>query len=222
VAQNPQASAKSVQPGERNGYIVWGLATVFAVVPEIFAAASKQSPWPTISSTIGHLEYSASWVALIVVAVIVFVGYNLLTQMSRTAPLKARGTYGRRLGKLPLLKAQSKKDLPQLAVVVSPLLVLVGGLLTAKAAPDDKFVMGYVVSSLAATCFVLLPSAVAYVAKRDTPFAPFFTTVRYLERRASWTGIVVAIGLVILLIHLALFPWPGVFHQLQSPTPSSP
>jgi len=34
--------------------------------------------------------------------------------------------------------------------------------------------------------------------------------------------VLIVIGLVILLIHLALYPWPDIFDKLNPPPPSAP
>ncbi len=52
-----------MQPGEGWGYGVWGTGTIVVVIPEIYAAADGRSPWPTISATVGRLEYNSDWVA---------------------------------------------------------------------------------------------------------------------------------------------------------------
>src|SRR5207244_3131127 len=64
---------------EKQGYLVWGPTAALIATIELlgaFSSSLKNSiPWPTISSTVGHLETRWSWVAVIVVAsiaVIVF------------------------------------------------------------------------------------------------------------------------------------------------------
>jgi hypothetical protein len=52
------------------------------------------------------------------------------------------------------------------------------------------------------------------------PFPSLITTLRDLERRVPLVALVVLAGLVILLIHLALYPWPDVSHH--NPVPGSP
>jgi hypothetical protein len=54
------------------------MALVIAI-PEITAAVDHEVPWPTISGMTGHLEYRWSWVALIVVALIVFGAFHTVT-----------------------------------------------------------------------------------------------------------------------------------------------
>ena len=45
-------------------------------IPEAWSAlGGGGAPWPTISGTIGEIEYRHPWAALVVVGVIVFVAY---------------------------------------------------------------------------------------------------------------------------------------------------
>ena len=98
---------------------------------------------------------------------------------------------------------------------------VVGGCLVAAAATDDKWVLAYVIYGLIGVCFLVVPSLLAYSKRtRNPPFASLFATVLDLQGRLHFVTLVLLAGLIVLLIHLALYPWPDVFrHQ---PTPSSP
>ena len=64
---------------EAFGYLVWLTAGVVIAVPEAWSALGDgDAPWPTISGTIGEIEYRHPWAALVVVGVIVFVAYYAL------------------------------------------------------------------------------------------------------------------------------------------------
>ena len=69
--------------------------------------------------------------------------------------------------------------------------------------------VGYVLYSLIAIVWVVVPNVAAYRFKRDVPFTTLFFTVRCLSRRLQFVAAVIAALLVILLIHLALYPWPS-------------
>src|SRR5579864_2847065 len=50
------------------GYAVWGAMGVVIAVPELWAAVGGKSvEWPTISGTVGYLEYWHSWAAVMAV-----------------------------------------------------------------------------------------------------------------------------------------------------------
>ena len=52
------------------GYIVWGAMGAVVALPELWAAvASKDVPFPTISGTIGYIEYWHPEFALLVIGV---------------------------------------------------------------------------------------------------------------------------------------------------------
>ena len=74
---------------------------------------------------------------------------------------------------------------------------------------DNRFMVGYVLYSLIAIVWVVVPNVAAYRFKRDVPFTTLFFTVRCLSRRLQFVAAVIAALLVILLIHLALYPWPS-------------
>jgi len=66
-------------PGERAGYLVWVTMGIVIGVPEIWAAISGDGfYWPTISTTVGHLQDRWPVLTLIPVALIVGYGYSAL------------------------------------------------------------------------------------------------------------------------------------------------
>ena len=81
---------------EKLGYIVWGPIGLAIGVTEILAALSKTLknwiPWPTISSTLGHLESRHHWVSVVVVATIASVAFHALAypKQERTAGGRAK------------------------------------------------------------------------------------------------------------------------------------
>ena len=63
--------------------------------------------------------------------------------------------------------------------------------------------------SLIAVFWVVVPNLLSYWFKKDVPFTTLFFTVRCLGRRLQLVAALVAALLVILLLHLALYPWPS-------------
>jgi amino acid transporter len=209
---------------EAYGYVVWGIATAVVLIPEITAASYNHSPWPTISATVGHLEYLQSWVALIVVALIVAVAFSLLRypQSARPAGQATKEPLRRRtsLGRLTR-HSDDHAEVSRWMLVMAAAIVVSGSLLTSGLHPSDRFVLAYVLYGLIAVFFILIPSVLAFSFARDVPFPTLFRTIANLERRRHVPAVIITVGLVVLLIHLALYPWPSVFHQLQQPTPTS-
>jgi hypothetical protein len=74
---------------------------------------------------------------------------------------------------------------------------------------DDRFVTGYIGYSIIAVFWVILPSALAYWFKRDIEFTTLTYTVGMLGRRLPIVAAFTAALLVVLLLHLALYPWPS-------------
>src|SRR4051812_17834035 len=64
---------------ERTGYLVWFTMGIVIGVPEIWAAISGDDfYWPTISTTVGHLQGRWPVLTLIPVALIAGYGYSAL------------------------------------------------------------------------------------------------------------------------------------------------
>jgi hypothetical protein len=216
------------------GYAVWGIGTLVVLIPEITAAAYQRVPWPTISATVGHLEYRWSWVALLVVAVVVSVTYQAVRYpVSSTGPLRELAN-DRRVGRssggrLTVFTSQTPEEefgeqveISTAWLVFAALVVAGGSTLTVIVSPGNKFILAYVLYGLIGLFFVILPSVLAFPFRRGVAFPSFFRTLYYLEQRLHFVAVLVAIGLAILLIHLALYPWPSIFHQLQRPVPNLP
>ncbi len=68
----------NVSRAEGWGYVVWSAMGLVVAIPEVWAAVSGSDfIWPTISTTVGHLEDRWPVVALIPVAMIVMSGFSL-------------------------------------------------------------------------------------------------------------------------------------------------
>ena len=74
-----EARFADVSPSEATGYAVWTAMGIVVGVPEIWAAVEGTGfYWPTISTTIGHLQERWPVVALLPVAAIVMGAYSVL------------------------------------------------------------------------------------------------------------------------------------------------
>lgn len=209
----------------RRGYGVWLAVGAVIAVPEIWAAAAKP-PWPTISGTVGHLETRWNIVAVIVVAVIVVIAMHAVRipfdegRADAQVRLADGRTLGRTKGGRVTPYPEREDELPPLAYLLAALACVSGGGLVAAALSDDRWILGYVIYGLIAVCCVIVPSALAFAPAPNAPFAGVFATLADLQRRLHLVAVVLLAGLVVLLIHLAFYPWPDVFHH--HPVPSSP
>jgi hypothetical protein len=208
---------------EATGYAVWAAMGVAIGIPEVWAAAAGSDFfWPTISTTVGHLQDRWPVLTLIPVTLIVMGAYSVYrlgaAQLTVQADLRtiARTPQGRLTKRdVPLdevaagfptvLAGRQWNVLPYflvatVAVVATALIASVS---------DNRFLVGYVLYSLIAFVWVIVPNVAAYWFKRDVPFTTLFFTIQCLGRRLQLVAAFVAALLVILLLHLAFYPWPS-------------
>jgi hypothetical protein len=221
---------KNLKPGEGWGYFVWGLGALVVVIPEFAAAFGNHVPWPTISATVGHLETRWNWVALIVVAIIVWVAFHVARfPVSREGPFVEQ-IGGRNLGRtekgrltrVPERGPARGGELSIAWLIGGMAVVSVASLATGVSRPGNKFLLAYVLYGSTALIFIVAPSILAIWFAKDVPFPTFFRTLSYVSDRVHFAAVLIVIGLVILLIHLALYPWPDIFDRLRPPAPSAP
>jgi hypothetical protein len=194
-------------------------------VPEIWAAiAGEDFYWPTISTTIGHLQERWPVVALLPVAAIVMGGYSVFrirtigdTVVQADLQALGRTLQGRLVKQDVAAEELSTGGVPATISEVrdtwvkgyfaSATAIVVGGSLVASRS-DNRFLVGYVLYSLVAIFWIVVPNVAAYYFKRDFPYTNLFFTVSSLGRRLQLVAGLVAALLVILLLHLAFYPWP--------------
>jgi hypothetical protein len=97
---------------------------------------------------------------------------------------------------------------PALFYVPLALAAIAIGSAIAAVTSGDFWVLGYVSYGLIAIFLVIIPSVLTYWLAREVPWPTLLATITNLERRWRPAAAVVLAGLVILLIHLALPPWP--------------
>ncbi len=203
---------------------MWGAMGVVVGTPEIAAAVGGDSfPWPTISSTIGHLEARWPVVAVIPVAAIVIGAAGVIRFKPGTLVLQAdqkalvRAPDGRLVridpshGDLETPPADVTAGRPEFSMLgyfaVAGAAVAIGAALASR--DDNKWLLGYVLYSLILLFWIVIPSIQAKRRSgRRVPFTTLFITLQCLGRRVHAVTFALAAGLGILLIHLALYPWP--------------
>lgn len=99
---------------------------------------------------------------------------------------------------------------PVLAYFPLALCAVAGGSLLAALASSNHFLHGYVIYSLFAFFFVLIPNVAAVRFAGRMPFPTLARTVIDLERRWWPSRKIIVIGLLVLMIHLALARWPSL------------
>ncbi len=210
------------------GYGVWGFVGVVIAVPELWAA-SGSAPWPTISATIGYLEGRWNWIALIVVALLVIpvveVAHRLGVNTPRAtadAPQRAlrpvevsvrlHRTRGGRGSAHP--GAVNVIGLPVWLAYFSFSVVAVAAAIVAAHATagtaGTRWVSACVLYGVIAVLFVGVPTALVLVLHREVPFPTLVQTLANLDRRNRPLFLLAIAAVVILLLHLAFYPWPRV------------
>jgi hypothetical protein len=204
------------------GYIVWGAMGVVVGVPELWAAIdSKHVPWPTISGTVGYLEYWHTWVSIFVIGVLVWAAFHAVRVSSTTDRLdvKPGSNPDRQLVRAPGGRLSiAQRAQPIRAIVYFPValaFVIVGAAIAHADRPGDKYLLGEVLYGLIAFWWMIVPGWLAYKHGRLVSFPTLFRTIQHLERRLRIIAVVFAAGIAVLLVHLTLYPWPSVIPDLQ-------
>ncbi|WP_157762231.1 hypothetical protein [Nocardia yamanashiensis] len=206
----PVAAGRSV---EFWGYLLWGAAGIAIAAPEL-ASVFGLASWPTISDTIGHLQTEHAWVRLLVVFVIVVIGYYAVPQLLfhpepqpqvvAGHPVTAGGRVTRSDSPITLLGAG------YLLTAAATYVFGIGFAAADRGLDPDSYLGPYVLYGLIALMWVVVPSILAMFFGKDVPFPTLFRTIYFLERRAHFIAAILLGLLVILLIHLAFYPWPRV------------
>ena len=219
---------------EANGYKVWFFFAGLVLVPEFWAAFwSNTAPFPTISGTVGALEYDYPILALVVAGVIVLCAYSGFRYPSvRTGVLPPKGEteggwigedtlipYRTPLGGRLTLSTTPVREIPFRRYFAFAFAFIIGFTTWASLTSDvdDEYRVGQTLYGLTALFWVVVPSALAWPKRfaADVPFPTLFSTVRSLERRLRIVAYLVGAGLVILLIHLVLYPWPSTIPDIS-------
>jgi hypothetical protein len=214
-----------VSKSEATGYAVWTAMGVVVGVPEIWAAIEGDDfYWPTISTTIGHLQERWPVVALLPVAAIVMGGYSVYrirgigdTVVQADLQALGRTPEGRLVkqdvaneqlvgGGVPATGGEMRDRTVVSYFAFATTLVVAASLVSSRS--DNRFFVGYVLYSLIAIFWIVIPNVAAYYFKRDFPYTNLFFTLSFLARRLQLVAALVAALLVILLLHLAFYPWP--------------
>jgi hypothetical protein len=200
---------------ERRGYWFWGPTVLFVLLVELLGALSASFknaiPWPTISSTVGHLEKRWDWVAVIVVGLITVVAFHAIAYHAQQ---RQRGRAYRRAGPDRSDKPDGK-DVPWYNWI---LVACLGGVAIGLSIVFDasKFQLGYVIYGVLGFFGVVLPSVLAFSANRLVDFPTLFFTIDRLRHRLHAVAVILVAGLTILAVHLAFYPWPDIAHESAS------
>jgi hypothetical protein len=208
IVRNWQAEGP-VEPPERRGYWFWGPTILIILAVELLGALSStfknKIPWPTISSTVGHLEKRWDWVGVIVVGVITATAFQALAYKAG-----ARTETGR--AQRPGLPKAQESGYSWLFVLIPGLIAI--GLTVAFGA--SKIQLGYTIYGVLGFFGIVVPSVLAFVLNKDVRFPTLFFTLDRLRRRFHAAALILVTGMAILVVHLAFYPWPDITHESAS------
>lgn len=185
---------------ELHGYAFWGPVALAVLVTELLGTGwfGSFDEWPTISTTIGHLQdVNALW-GLPVVALLGVTAFYAMAYGARQVSAEAdefvlgRGRVQLRYG-WPLVYG-----------------VCLVAMVVAYAFGADRYQRGYALYGSLALFGIVVPLLLVRLKVRRAVFPTLFLTFKYLRDRFHWVAALVAAGLSMLVIHLALYPWPNL------------
>lgn len=209
------------------GYVVWGAMGIVVALPELLAATSDVG-FPTISGTVGYLEYWHPEFAILIIAVLVWGAFHAVrvttdiprvSPSDRQAPTTAGGEPATGLVRAPggrLSLARTFQPLHPRFYIPLALAVVAGAFFIVRLSrPHDRYLQGEVLYGAIAVVWIVIPGWLAYRHGRWVPYATLFRTIQDLESRLRSAAIVVAAGILVLLVHLAFYPWPASIPDIQ-------
>lgn len=235
---------KRVGTKRRWGYLVWVAAALMLVVPEITAAISNGAlGFVTASESIGHIERYHNWVELGVIGSLVLIVFSLLQIRVDNAGQaaeegKATRTPGGRLtfhAKDPRDPADFDDEGAPVAFIVylvfSAAVIAFAGWAARQWWDDSRrFHASILIYALVALLWFVVPSLVAFFRGFDVPYPTMVRTIQNLagwfRQQKSWpwqlgpklawfVTFVIIWGLVILFVHLTLYPYPDITHVIN-------
>ena len=207
-----------VEGPERRGYWFWLPIIFLVLLLEVLAAVSSSVrdaiPWPTISSTVGHLEKRWDWVAVIVVGLITIIAFHVFAYRSQQ---REEGRAFRRVQ--PTLDDPAATPEPRHIDWYTPVFVVIVeavAIVLAIVFGAGKYQLGYVIYGVLAVVGIVIPSILSFSSNRIVGFPTMFFTVDKLRHRLHFVAIAIIAGLSILAVHLAFYPWPDITHESAS------
>jgi hypothetical protein len=220
-------SKNGLERFEGAGYLVWAIALWAFAIPELYGAfAGHNGRVPTLSNTVGNILYSANELSFDVVGVVVLgvmhavrVQLPARQQVQDVPPDTPVGAHRKavprgRSGRLAPTDPQTVLPIVAWYYPVAGAIVVAAFLVPILTGASKQHVGEWGYGALGVVLF-LIPGVLAYRHARLVPFPTLFTTFLDLERRSPPLAIVVGTGLVFLMIHLILYPFPAIIPDLQ-------
>jgi hypothetical protein len=156
---------------EIDGYVVWGLAGLVIVVPELWATISTP-PLAPLTGVLGHL--SGPWKFIVAFLILSFSGQS---KVGHDPPQPSH-----RLTSVQVPRIRSRLYYPV------GLLLVAGPCLVVAATSDSKWLLAYTCYGMLAAATVIIPTALAFVLARFVVFPTFHRTLMDLSVRFPLTA----------------------------------
>lgn len=200
-----KVAGATTRRAETNGYVFWGLTAALIGIPDVLAALSSSLradiPWSTVSALVGRdIEARHHWAAPVVVGLVVWVAVHAL---GYPAAKKAMGRALRRPAREAVELEWARAYIPFVALAAAA----AGAIATGVGAGKDG--VGYAIFVTLALLGIVVPSALAYFCGRVLDLPTLFATLALLRERVHVAAELAVALLAVLLVHLALYPWPN-------------
>jgi hypothetical protein len=221
---------------EKRGYLVWAIAGAIFAVPEIWASVDSSLPFPTLSSTVAHLERQWEIISLFVILVVAYAVMHAVrlgiarvierTEMrqgtkveSQTVPSPLSGDDKHMAIEQGRLTRKADPEYAAgrwlLYLPVTMIVVALGFLVPLwvhgwEASPAEKQLAGELGYGAMGLMFFLIPGALSYLSGLLVPFPGLFQTVINLEARLPIFAVAVVGCMTFLMLHLVFYPYPTI------------
>ena len=189
------------KPPELHGYAFWGPVALAIAAFEVLGATSgwfrNLIPWPTISRTVGHIQDVDSRWGLVVVGIIAATSFYAIFYVGEAPSTGATRFFSKFRYGWPLVYAAT-------AVIFVFVWMFVS---------DEKIHLGYAIYGSFAVFGIVVPMLLVWRKSDHVVFPNVFYTFRKLRERFRWIAMAVAMGLTVLIFHLALYPWPDLARE---------
>lgn len=191
-------------PEELHGYAFWGPVALIILVTELIGTGwfGSFAGWPTISSTVGHLQDLNSLWGVPVVGLIAIAAFYAMAYETRPTSEGRDEFY---LVRRPWLQLRYGWPVVFGATALITLQVWLKD--------TDKYELGYALYGSLAFFGIVVPLLLVWLKSEHVVFPTLFYTFKRLSDRFRWVAALVAAGLAILVIHLALYPWPDLARE---------
>lgn len=196
---------KDATPEDVRGYQFWGPIALVILTAELLGLGKITSfdYWPTISTTIGHLQDGDGRWGLLVVGLIALAGFYAIAYEKRppddhSTEFKLKVVPGR-----PASVRYGWRIVYLVTILVATL---------AAVYLDEKIHRGYLIYGTLAVFGLAIPFALAlpWPSRHHVAFPNlFYTFSDFRGRFPPASGVILAL-LAILVLHLALYPWPDL------------